>query len=125
MLARPYNLQQQWGKTRPRTKNIMMGRLQLLPRPSPVPGTPTEMPEISAKTAKHGMPPKPRQSLRQLQGRWQRLMHITRLFSMKEVQPPFKPTLKYLQEQMVSRLCIPSIGLRTNLPKMTIVVRKG
>ena len=34
---------------------------------------------------------------------------------MREVQPPFKPALKYLQEQMVSRLWIPLIGLRTNL----------
>ena len=34
---------------------------------------------------------------------------------MKEAQPPFKPTLKYLQEQMVLRLWTPSIGLRTNL----------
>ena len=34
---------------------------------------------------------------------------------MRQVQPPFKPALKYLQEQMVSRLWIPLIGLRTNL----------
>ena len=34
---------------------------------------------------------------------------------MRELQPPSKPALKYLQEQMVSRLWIPSIGLRTNL----------
>ena len=37
------------------------------------------------------------------------------VFSMTEAQPPFKPALKFLQEQMVSRLGIPSIGLRTNL----------
>ena len=42
-------------------------------------------------------------------------MHTTRLFSMREVQPPFKPALKYLQEQMVSRLWTPSMGQRTNL----------
>ena len=34
---------------------------------------------------------------------------------MREAQPPFKPALKYLQELMVTRLWIPSIGLRTNL----------
>ena len=34
---------------------------------------------------------------------------------MTEAQPPFKPSLKFLQEQMVSRLWIPLIGLRTNL----------
>ena len=34
---------------------------------------------------------------------------------MREVQPLFQPALKYLQEQIVSRLWIPSIGLRTNL----------
>ena len=34
---------------------------------------------------------------------------------MTEVQLPFKPVLKFLQEQMVSRLWIPLIGLRTNL----------
>ena len=33
----------------------------------------------------------------------------------ERVQPPFKPTLKYLQEQMVLRLWTPSIGQRTNL----------
>ena len=42
-------------------------------------------------------------------------MCTTRLFSTREVQPPFKPALKYLQEQMVLRLWIPSIGHRTNL----------
>ena len=41
------------------------------------------------------------QSLKQSQGRWQRLMCTTRLFSMTEAEPPFKPALKYLQEQMV------------------------
>ena len=40
-----------WGKTRPRTKNIMMGRLQLLPRPILVPGTPAKTSETSAETA--------------------------------------------------------------------------
>ena len=30
-------------------------------------------------------------------------------------KPPFKPALKFLQEQMVSRLWIPLIGLRTSL----------
>ena len=34
---------------------------------------------------------------------------------MREVQPPFKPALKYLQEQMVLRLWTPLIGQRTNL----------
>ena len=34
---------------------------------------------------------------------------------MREVQPPFKPTLMYLQEQMVLRLWTPSIRQRTNL----------
>ena len=34
---------------------------------------------------------------------------------MREAQPPFKPALKYLQEQMVLRLWTPSIGQRTNL----------
>ena len=34
---------------------------------------------------------------------------------MKEAEPPFKPALKYLQEQMVSRLWTPLIGQRTNL----------
>ena len=34
---------------------------------------------------------------------------------MREVQPPFKPALKYLQEQMVSRLWTPLTGQRTNL----------
>ena len=34
---------------------------------------------------------------------------------MREAQPPFKPALKYLQEQVVLRLWIPLIGLRTNL----------
>ena len=33
---------------------------------------------------------------------------------MREVQPPFKPALKYLQEQMVLRLWTPLIGQRTN-----------
>ena len=42
--------------------------------------------------------------LKQSQGRWQRLTHATRLFSVREVQQPFKPALKYLQEQMVLRL---------------------
>ena len=42
-------------------------------------------------------------------------MRTTRLFSMREAQPPFKPALKYLQEQMVLRLWTPSIGQRTNL----------
>ena len=42
-------------------------------------------------------------------------MCTTRVFSTREVQPPFKPALKYLQEQMVLRLWIPSIGQRTNL----------
>ena len=37
------------------------------------------------------------------------------LFSVTEAQPPFKPALKFLQEQMVSRLWIPLIGLRTSL----------
>ena len=87
-----------WGKTRLRTKNNMMGRLQLLLRPSPVPGMPAEMPasptETSAKTGKHGMLPWPRQLPKQSQGRWQRLMHTTRLFSMREAQPPFKTNLK-------------------------------
>ena len=35
--------------------------------------------------------------------------------STREAQPPFKPALKYLQEQMVLRLWTPSIGQRTNL----------
>ena len=43
------------------------------------------------------------------------LMCTTRLFSMREAQPPFKLALKYLQEQMVLRLWTPSIGQRTNL----------
>ena len=34
---------------------------------------------------------------------------------MRKVQQPFKPALKYLQEQMVSRSWTPSIGQRTNL----------
>ena len=34
---------------------------------------------------------------------------------MREVQPLFKPALKYLQEQMVLRLWTPLIGQRTNL----------
>ena len=34
---------------------------------------------------------------------------------MREAQPPFKPALKYLQEQMVLRSWTPSIGQRTNL----------
>ena len=34
---------------------------------------------------------------------------------MREAQPPFKPALKYLQEQMVLRLWTPSIGQRTYL----------
>ena len=34
---------------------------------------------------------------------------------MRQLQPPFKPALKYLQEQMVLRLWTPSIGQRTNL----------
>ena len=34
---------------------------------------------------------------------------------MREAQPPFKPALKYLQEQIVLRLCTPLIGQRTNL----------
>ena len=76
---------------------------------------PAKMSETSAKTTKHGTLPWPRQSPKQLQGRWQRLMHTTRLFSMREAQPPFEPALKYLQEQMVSRLWTPSIGQRTNL----------
>ena len=42
-------------------------------------------------------------------------MRTTRLFSMREAQPPFKPALRYLQEQMVLRLWTPSIGQRTNL----------
>ena len=42
-------------------------------------------------------------------------MCTTRLFSTREAQPPFKPALKYLQEQMVLRLWTPSIGQRTNL----------
>ena len=54
-------------------------------------------------------------SLKQSQGRWQRLMCTTKLFSMREAQPPFKPALKYLQEQMVLRFWTPSIGQRTNL----------
>ena len=91
-----------------------MGRQQLLLRPT-VHGIPAKTPETSAKTAKHRMPPKHRPSLKQSQGRWQRLMHTTRLFSMREVQPPFKPALKYLQEQMVLRLWTPSIGQGTNL----------
>ena len=33
---------------------------------------------------------------------------------MREAQPPFRPALKYLQEQMVSRLWVPLIGRRTN-----------
>ena len=51
----------QWGKTRPRTKNITMGRQQLLLRPTTVPRISTEMPTetsvTSAKTVKHGTPP--------------------------------------------------------------------
>ena len=44
----------------------------------------------------------------------------------EEVQQPFQPTLKYLQDHMVLRLWTPSIGQRTNLsPEMAIVVRKG
>ena len=105
------------GKERPRTKSIMMGRLLLLRLI--VPGAPTEMPtktpETSAKTAKHGMLPWHRQSLKQLQGRWQRLICTTRLFSMREVQPSFKPALKYLQEQMALSLWTPLIRQRTNL----------
>ena len=96
-----------------------MGRPQLLLRLSPVPRTPVKMPAspsgTSAETTKQGMPPYPRLLPKQSQGRWQRLMHITRLFSMREAQPPSKPALKYLQEQMVLRLWIPSIGPRTNL----------
>ena len=42
-------------------------------------------------------------------------MRTTRLFSMRGAQPPFKPALKYLQEQMVLRLWTPLIGQRTNL----------
>ena len=34
---------------------------------------------------------------------------------MRDAQPPFKPALKYLQEQMVSRLWTPSIEQGTNL----------
>ena len=34
---------------------------------------------------------------------------------MREAQPPFKPALKYLQEQMVLRFWTPSIGQRKNL----------
>ena len=34
---------------------------------------------------------------------------------MREAQPPFKPVLKYLQEQMVLRLWTPLIGQMTNL----------
>ena len=60
----------------------MMGRQQLLLRP-------TETPKTSAETTKHGI--------------------------VREVQPPFKPALKYLQEQMVLRLWTPLIGQRTNL----------
>ena len=41
-------------------------------------------------------------------------MHTTKLFSMRKVHKPFKPALKYLQEQMVLRLWTPSIGQRTN-----------
>ena len=40
LFARPYDLQQ-WGKTRPRTKNIMIGR-PLIPTPT-VPRTPAKM----------------------------------------------------------------------------------
>ena len=92
-----------------------MGRQQLLLRPT-VHRTPTgTAAETSAGTMKQGTLPWCRPSLKQLQGRWQRLMHTTRLFSMREVQPPFKPALKYLQEQMVLRLWTPFIGQRTNL----------
>ena len=44
-----------------------------------------------------------------------RLMQTTKLFSMREAQQPFKPALRYLQEQMVLRLWTPLIGQRTNL----------
>ena len=79
----------------------MIGRQQLLMRLT-VHGTPAgtaaETSETSAQTAKQGTPPKHRPLLKQLQGRWQRLMHTTRLFSMREAQSPFKLALKYLQE---------------------------
>ena len=104
-----------WGKTKIRTKNIKMGRLQLPLRPSPVLGTPASPTETSAGTGKQGMPPWPRQSLKQLQGRWQRLMSNIRLFLMTEVQLQLQPALRLLQEQMVSRLSTPLTGPRTRL----------
>ena len=48
-------------------------------------------------------------------GRWKRLMHTTRLFSMTEMQLQFQPALRLLQEQMVSRLWTPLTGPRTRL----------
>ena len=93
----------------------MMGRLQFLLRPSPVPRMPASPTETSAETVKHRTLPWPRQSPKQSQERWQRLTCTTRPYSMTEAQPPFKPALKFLQEQMVSRLWIPLIGLRTSL----------
>ena len=56
-----------------------------------------------------------RPSLKQSQGRWKRLMHTTRLFSMREVQQPFQPALKYLKDHMVLRFWTPLIGQTTNL----------
>ena len=82
----------------------MMGRQQLLPRPTVHGMAARTARETSAETGKQGMLPQHRPLLKQSQGRWQRLMHTTRLFSMREAQPPFKPALKYLQEQMVLRL---------------------
>ena len=98
-----------WGKT-----NIRMVRQQL-PRPT-VHKTPTGTAgETSAKTRKQGMLPWCRPSLKQSQGRWQGRMCTTSLFSMRRVQQPFTPALKYLQEQMVLRLWTPLIGQRANL----------
>ena len=64
-----------------------MGRLQLL-RLYPALRMPTSPTETLAKTTMHGMLPYPRQSLKQLQGRWQRLMHTSRFLSMTEAQLP-------------------------------------
>ena len=104
----------------------MMGRQQLLLRPT-VHETPAGTArETSAETGKQGMLPSHRPSLKQSQGRWQRLMHTTKLFSMREAQQPFKPALKYLQEQIVLRLWTLQLDNgQIYLPEMAIVVRKG